>query len=177
LRDNKCRFLSIATLTLVMQIGIAASETRLRALHAKQCRAATMREFSPPLKSNRESCGRIRGGACRRTPTVVSEDRLMTNHIASKATRVAMSAASVLLFSVAPILLAAPAQAQSFNQMLVFGDSTVDSGFFKALPNPGGGPPLQHGMGRRGRGRRGGADHLAWIDELAGACRLFRVDR
>jgi outer membrane lipase/esterase len=66
----------------------------------------------------------------------------MTSHIASKATRVAMWAASALLCSVAPSLLAAPAQAQSFNQMLVFGDSTVDSGFFKALPNPGGGTPF-----------------------------------
>ena len=32
-----------------------------------------------------------------------------------------------------------PAAAQSFNQAIVFGDSTVDSGFYKALPNPGGG--------------------------------------
>ena len=29
--------------------------------------------------------------------------------------------------------------AQPFNQVIVFGDSNVDSGFYKALPNPGGG--------------------------------------
>ena len=28
---------------------------------------------------------------------------------------------------------------QSFNQAIIFGDSTVDSGFYKTLPNPGGG--------------------------------------
>lgn len=33
-----------------------------------------------------------------------------------------------------------PAAAQSFSQALVFGDSTVDSGFYRALGNPGGGP-------------------------------------
>jgi outer membrane lipase/esterase len=31
------------------------------------------------------------------------------------------------------------AQAQSFNQFVGFGDSTIDSGFYKALPSPGGG--------------------------------------
>lgn len=31
------------------------------------------------------------------------------------------------------------AAAQQFNQAIVFGDSTVDSGFYRALPNPGGG--------------------------------------
>ena len=36
-------------------------------------------------------------------------------------------------------LWATPAAAQNFNQALVFGDSTVDSGFYRALPNPGGG--------------------------------------
>ena len=58
----------------------------------------------------------------------------------------ATSTASALLCSAAVIFLGvffgSPAQAQSFNQMLVFGDSTVDSGFFKALPNPGGGTPF-----------------------------------
>lgn len=34
---------------------------------------------------------------------------------------------------------ATAAQAQTFNQALVFGDSNVDSGFYRALPNPGGG--------------------------------------
>jgi outer membrane lipase/esterase len=44
-------------------------------------------------------------------------------------------------FGVAGALLlgAVPASAQSFTQAIVFGDSTVDSGFYKALPNPGGG--------------------------------------
>ena len=54
----------------------------------------------------------------------------------------ATSTASALLCSAAAFFLGSPAQAQSFNQMLVFGDSTVDSGFFKALPNPGGGTPF-----------------------------------
>src|SRR6266404_3227095 len=31
------------------------------------------------------------------------------------------------------------AQAQSFNQFIGFGDSSIDSGFYRALPNPGGG--------------------------------------
>jgi outer membrane lipase/esterase len=31
------------------------------------------------------------------------------------------------------------AHAQSFNQFIGFGDSTIDSGFYRALPNPGGG--------------------------------------
>jgi outer membrane lipase/esterase len=34
---------------------------------------------------------------------------------------------------------AASAAAQNFNQAIVFGDSNVDSGFYKALPDPGGG--------------------------------------
>ena len=37
------------------------------------------------------------------------------------------------------LLASAVASAQSFTQAIVFGDSTVDSGFYKALPNPGGG--------------------------------------
>ncbi len=45
----------------------------------------------------------------------------------------------VLLLSSALALSSAPAAAQSFNQALVFGDSNVDSGFYRALPNPGGG--------------------------------------
>lgn len=52
--------------------------------------------------------------------------------------RYAAMAWGLVMFA-APGLLAAPAQAQSFSQMLVFGDSSVDSGFYKALPNPGGG--------------------------------------
>jgi outer membrane lipase/esterase len=41
--------------------------------------------------------------------------------------------ASVLL------AFASPAAAQSFNQAIIFGDSSVDSGYYKLLPNPGGG--------------------------------------
>jgi outer membrane lipase/esterase len=37
------------------------------------------------------------------------------------------------------VSLTAPATAQPFNQAIVFGDSNVDSGFYKALPSPGGG--------------------------------------
>jgi outer membrane lipase/esterase len=65
----------------------------------------------------------------------------MNDRIAAIAARLVMSAAPALLFSAAPALLAAPAQAQSFSQMLVFGDSSVDAGFYKALPNPGAGGP------------------------------------
>lgn len=36
-------------------------------------------------------------------------------------------------------VLAHSAVAQSFNQAIIFGDSNVDSGFYRALPNPGGG--------------------------------------
>jgi outer membrane lipase/esterase len=65
----------------------------------------------------------------------------MNDRIAAIAARLVMSAAPAVLFSAAPALLAAPAQAQSFSQMLVFGDSSVDAGFYKALPNPGAGGP------------------------------------
>jgi outer membrane lipase/esterase len=61
----------------------------------------------------------------------------MNDRIAAIAARLVMSAAPAVLFSAAPALLAAPAQAQSFSQMLVFGDSSVDSGFYKVLGNPG----------------------------------------
>jgi hypothetical protein len=64
----------------------------------------------------------------------------MNDRIAAIAARLVMSAAPAVLFSAAPALLAAPAQAQSFSQMLVFGDSSVDAGFYKALPDPGGTP-------------------------------------
>ncbi len=70
---------------------------------------------------------------------VFFESYSMNSQIVEKAARAAMSAASFFLCSAASILMAAPAEAQSFSQMLVFGDSSVDSGFFKALPNPGGG--------------------------------------
>ena len=52
------------------------------------------------------------------------------------------AAATVTVASVA--MMTAPAMmsqasAQSFTQTLVFGDSSVDSGFYKALGSPGGG--------------------------------------
>ena len=47
--------------------------------------------------------------------------------------RTGLAAAAALLLG------AAAASAQAFNQAVIFGDSTVDSGFYKALPNPGGG--------------------------------------
>jgi hypothetical protein len=37
------------------------------------------------------------------------------------------------------LLLGSPALAQNYNQAIVFGDSSVDSGFYRVLPNPGGG--------------------------------------
>jgi len=43
------------------------------------------------------------------------------------------------LWAVASLMVvAAPAAAQSFNQAIIFGDSSVDSGYYKLLPNPGG---------------------------------------
>ncbi|HEY2137465.1 MAG TPA: autotransporter domain-containing protein [Xanthobacteraceae bacterium] len=50
-----------------------------------------------------------------------------------------MKLATALGAGAACLLGATTASAQSFNQAIVFGDSTVDSGFYKALPNPGGG--------------------------------------
>ena len=47
--------------------------------------------------------------------------------------RTGLAAAAALLLG------ATVASAQAFNQAVIFGDSTVDSGFYKALPNPGGG--------------------------------------
>jgi outer membrane lipase/esterase len=42
------------------------------------------------------------------------------------------------LWAVASLMVAAaPAAAQTFNQAIVFGDSSVDSGYYKLLPNPG----------------------------------------
>jgi phospholipase/lecithinase/hemolysin len=49
------------------------------------------------------------------------------------------AACLTLLFGFFVVLLApASSQAQLFNQVIVFGDSNVDSGFYRALPNPGG---------------------------------------
>jgi outer membrane lipase/esterase len=44
-----------------------------------------------------------------------------------------------LAFALALICGSGSATAQTLNQFLVFGDSTVDSGFYRALTNPGGG--------------------------------------
>ena len=45
----------------------------------------------------------------------------------------------VSAFVMTALAMMSQASAQSFNQALVFGDSTVDSGFYKALGSPGGG--------------------------------------
>jgi outer membrane lipase/esterase len=45
----------------------------------------------------------------------------------------------VALISASALALASGAAAQGFNQTVVFGDSSVDSGYYKLLPNPGGG--------------------------------------
>src|SRR5277367_2143776 len=37
------------------------------------------------------------------------------------------------------VLASGPAASQTFNQFVGFGDSTIDSGYYRALPNPGGG--------------------------------------
>ncbi len=39
----------------------------------------------------------------------------------------------------AALLFVGPAASQTFNQFVGFGDSTIDSGYYRALPNPGGG--------------------------------------
>ena len=50
---------------------------------------------------------------------------------------------SLVRRSIVPLLALAvtgsSASAQSFNQFFGFGDSSIDSGFYKVLPNPGGG--------------------------------------
>jgi outer membrane lipase/esterase len=46
---------------------------------------------------------------------------------------------SLPILGLGSLAFAGAASAQSFNQAIVFGDSSVDSGFYKALPNPGGG--------------------------------------
>jgi phospholipase/lecithinase/hemolysin len=50
-----------------------------------------------------------------------------------------MKTSLALLVSVLAISFAETAAAQVFDQVIVFGDSTVDSGYYKALSNPGGG--------------------------------------
>ena len=45
----------------------------------------------------------------------------------------------VLLSAVAALAVSASSAFAQFNQFVVFGDSNVDSGFYRALPNPGGG--------------------------------------
>ena len=45
----------------------------------------------------------------------------------------------ILVFTTALVVASAQAEAQTFNQFVAFGDSNVDSGFYRALPNPGGG--------------------------------------
>src|SRR5262249_12623174 len=39
----------------------------------------------------------------------------------------------------APVVASGPAASQNFNQFVGFGDSTIDSGYYRALPSPGGG--------------------------------------
>jgi hypothetical protein len=44
-----------------------------------------------------------------------------------------------LLLGLFIVALAQPAAGQNLNQSITFGDSNVDSGFYKVLPSPGGG--------------------------------------
>jgi phospholipase/lecithinase/hemolysin len=46
---------------------------------------------------------------------------------------------ALLVIAVALLVLVEPSLAQPFTQVIVFGDSNVDSGYYKALSNPGGG--------------------------------------
>ena len=47
--------------------------------------------------------------------------------------------AIVLVIGAALVLVAQASMAQPFNQVIIFGDSNVDSGYYKALSSPGGG--------------------------------------
>src|SRR5437867_4359899 len=47
--------------------------------------------------------------------------------------------ASLLAIGAALLAFAQPSAAQPFNQVIVFGDSNVDAGFYKAQSSPGGG--------------------------------------
>ena len=51
-----------------------------------------------------------------------------------------------LVFVGAMLALAWPASAQNFNQAIVFGDSSVDSGAYKGLASPGGGAAYNAGL-------------------------------
>src|ERR1700750_2762731 len=47
--------------------------------------------------------------------------------------------ASFAVATAALLLTDKPAASQTLNQFIGFGDSTIDSGYYRALPNPGGG--------------------------------------
>ena len=57
----------------------------------------------------------------------------------AKAAMAAIPRAIVLVIGAALVLVAQPSMAQPFNQVIIFGDSNVDSGYYKALSSPGGG--------------------------------------
>ena len=57
---------------------------------------------------------------------------------AAWSSRVLMSGAAAAISAVALGAAVQPASAQQFNQVIVFGDSNVDSGFYRQLSNPGG---------------------------------------
>lgn len=52
----------------------------------------------------------------------------------------------IVFMVVGAVIFSEPAAAQSFNQAVVFGDSNVDSGFYKGLPNPGAGNPTYNAL-------------------------------
>jgi hypothetical protein len=49
---------------------------------------------------------------------------------------------SLPAFVIAIAALSGPASAQNFNQAIIFGDSSVDSGAYRGLASPGGGAAL-----------------------------------
>src|SRR4051794_14369872 len=53
--------------------------------------------------------------------------------------RLAQAILALTAVTVASVGMISQTLAQSFNQAIIFGDSTVDSGFYKVLGNPGGG--------------------------------------
>ena len=56
---------------------------------------------------------------------------------------------SALVLSLMSTGMSNPAAAQSFNQFVGFGDSNIDSGFYRILPSPGAGNPTSTRYGRR----------------------------
>ena len=85
--------------------------------------------------------------------------------------------AVLLVIATALLSVVEPSAAQPFTQVIVFGDSNVDFGFYKALSDPGGSRPIIR-IGPAGVAHGAGAPTSSLgADELAGARCLFRPHR